>query len=70
MVCSPKTRPPKHSSPFSHQSPPYDPSIPPPTLVSTPQRTNDFDGEKTVQVDGPPDIPQAEYTHPDQKQLN
>ena len=45
------------SSPFSHQSPPYDPSIPPPTLVLTPQRTNDFDGERTVQVDGQPDIP-------------
>ena len=55
------------SSPFSHQSPPYDPSIPPPTLVLTPQRMNDFDGERTVQVDGLPDIPQAEYTHSDHK---
>ena len=47
------------SSPFSQQSPPYDPSIPPSTLVLTPQRTNDFDvdGERTVQVDGLPDIP-------------
>ena len=35
----PKTR----SSPFSHQALPYDPSIPPPNLVSTPQRMNELD---------------------------
>ena len=35
--------------------------------MSTPQRINNFDGERTVQVDGLPDIPQAEYTHSDHK---
>ena len=60
---TPNTR----SSPFSHQSPPYDHTIPPPNLVSIPQRTNDFDGERTVPVDGLPDIPQAEYTCSDHK---
>ena len=60
----PKTQ----SNPFSHQALPYDPSIPPPKLVSTPQRMNELDGERTVQVDGPPDIPQTEHTRPDQKQ--
>ena len=28
---------------------------------------NDFDGERTVQVDGPPDIPQAKHVHSDPK---
>ena len=28
---------------------------------------NDFDGERTVQVDSPPDVPQTEYTHSDHK---
>ena len=55
---------------FSHQSLPNDPSIPSSTLVSTSQRMNDFDGERTVQVDGAADIPQPEYTRPDHKQLN
>ena len=55
------------SSPFSHQAPPYDPSIPPPNLVSTPQRMNELDGERTVQLDGPPDIPQTEHTRSDHK---
>ena len=51
-----------------HQTSPYAPSIPPPNLVSTPQKTNDFDGEKNVQVDSPLDAPQAEYnTHSDHK---
>ena len=31
----------------------------------TPQRTNELDGERTVQVDGPPDIPQNEQICPD-----
>ena len=51
-----------------HQTPPYCPSFLPPNLVSTPQRTDDFDGERAVQVDGPPDIPQTEHnTHSDNK---
>ena len=60
---TPNTRP----DSFPHQSPPYDPSIPPPNLVLTPQQMNDFDGERTVQVDSPPDVPQTEYTHSDHK---
>ena len=56
------------STPSFHQSLPYDPSIPPPTLMSTPYRTNGLDEERTVQVDSPPDIPQAEHTRSDQKQ--
>ena len=55
------------SSLFSHQTLPYDPSIPPPNLVSTAQRTNELDGERTVQVDGLPDIPQTEHIRPDHK---
>ena len=53
-----------------HQTSPYDPSIPPPNLVSTPQRTNDFDGERTIQIDGPPDAPQAEYNTHSYHKLN
>ena len=53
-----------------HQTPPYDSSIPPPDLVSTPQRTNDFDEERTVQVEGPLDAPQAEYNKHSDHKLN
>ena len=60
---APNTRP----DSFPHQSAPYDPSIPPPSLVLTPQQMNDFDGERTVQVDGPPDVPLTEYTRSDHK---
>ena len=56
------------TGPLPHQTPPYDPSIPPPYLVSTPQRTNDLDGERIIQVNGPSDAPQAEYnTHSNHK---
>ena len=34
----------------------------------TPQRTNELEGERNVQVDGPPDIPQIEHIHPGHKQ--
>ena len=56
------------STPSFHQSPPYDPSISPPTLMLTLHRTNELDEERTVQVDGLPGIPQAEHTQFDQKQ--
>ena len=58
---------PNQSSLSLQQVSPYDPSIPPTNAVSTPQRTNELDRERTVQVDGPPDIPQTEHTRPDQK---
>ena len=45
------------------QLPPYDPSIPPPQIMSTPYRVNDLDGGRIIQVDGPPDVPSLEYTH-------
>ena len=67
IQCSQTQVPKTQSSHFSHQTLPYDPSIPPPNLVSTPQRMNELDGERTVQVDGPPDILQTEHTHPDYK---
>ena len=35
--------------------------------MSTPQRMNDFDGERIVQVDGLPDIPYAKYNCSDHK---